>query len=99
MCSKKLEEIAPILLDHCQAYLSAEVLKSKEGKVRTVFLQRNRTALIQPMNQGIAQAYNAHYPRQLLPGFVSSELQVTKYRNTLLLKDTANNAGYAWEKD
>jgi hypothetical protein len=50
------------------------------------------------MNQGITQAYNVHYPRQLLPGFVSSELQVTKHLNTLSLKDNANNVGYACEK-
>jgi hypothetical protein len=56
MCSKKLEEKALLLLDHCPAHPSADVLKSKDGKIKAVFLPKNATALIQPVDQGIIRA-------------------------------------------
>jgi hypothetical protein len=51
--SKKLEEKALLLLDHCPAHPSADVLKLKDGKIEAMFLPKNTTALIQPMDQGI----------------------------------------------
>jgi hypothetical protein len=42
-----------LLLDHCPAHPSADVLKSKDGKIKAMFLPTNTTALIQPMDQGI----------------------------------------------
>jgi hypothetical protein len=51
--SKKLEEKALLLLDHCLAHPSADVLKLKDGKIKAMFLPKNTTALIQPMYQRI----------------------------------------------
>jgi hypothetical protein len=44
--SKKLEENALLLLDHCPAHPSGNVLKSKDGKIKAMFLPKNTTALI-----------------------------------------------------
>jgi hypothetical protein len=52
--SKEHEEKAFLLLDHCPAH-PAEVLKSKDGKIRAMFLPKNSTALIQPMDQDIIE--------------------------------------------
>jgi hypothetical protein len=53
LCSKKLEVKALLLLDHCPAQAPADVLKSKDVKIKAMFLPKNTTALIQPMDQGI----------------------------------------------
>jgi hypothetical protein len=53
MHSRKHEEKSLLLLDHCPAHPSAEVLKSKDVKIRAVFLPKSMTALIQPMDLGI----------------------------------------------
>jgi hypothetical protein len=77
--SKKLEEKALLLLDHCPAHPSAAVLKSKDGKIKAMFLPRNTTALIQPMDKCIIRVCKAYYRGELLDGVVNSELQVTEF--------------------
>jgi hypothetical protein len=72
--SKKLEEKALLLLDHCSAHPTAHVLKSKDGKIKAMFLPKNTTALIQPTDQGIIRACKAFYRGELLRGVVNSEL-------------------------
>jgi hypothetical protein len=56
LLSKKLEEKALLLLDHCPAHPSDDVLKPKDGKIKAMFLPKNTTALIQPLDQGIIRA-------------------------------------------
>jgi hypothetical protein len=60
--SKKLEEMTLLLLDHCPAHPSADVLKSKDGKVKAMFLPKNTTALILSVDQGVFRACTAFYP-------------------------------------
>jgi hypothetical protein len=57
LLSKKLEEKALLLLDHCPAHPSADVLKSKDGKIKAVF---------QLMDQGIIRGCKAYYRGDLL---------------------------------
>jgi hypothetical protein len=45
--SKKLKKSAFLLFDHCPISSSTDILKSKDAKVRAVFLPKNTTALIQ----------------------------------------------------
>jgi hypothetical protein len=63
-----------------------------------MFLPKNTTALIQPMDQGIIRACKAFYRGELLGGVVNSELQVTEFMKTLTLKDVAYSVGLAWGK-
>jgi hypothetical protein len=49
--SKKLEEKALLLLGPCLAYPSGGNMKLKDDKIRVVFLPKNNTALIQPIDQ------------------------------------------------
>jgi hypothetical protein len=95
MHSKKLEEKALSLLDQCPAHPSADVLKSKDEKIKAMFLPKNTTALIQPMDQGIIFACKAYYRCELLGGVVNSELQVTEFLKTLMLKDVVYSVGLA----
>jgi hypothetical protein len=85
-------------LDHCPAHPSADVLKTKGGKIKAMFLPTNTTALIRPMDQGNIQAHKAYYRGELLGGVVNSDLQVTEFLKTLTLKGIAYSAGFAWGK-
>jgi hypothetical protein len=96
--SKKLEEKALLLLDHCPAHPCTGVLKSKDGKIEAMFLPKNTTALIQPMDQGIIRACKDCYCGELLGGVVNSEMQVTEFLKTLTLKDVVHGAGLSWGK-
>jgi hypothetical protein len=96
--SKKLEEKALFLLDHCPAHPSADVLKSKDGNIKAMFVPKNTTALILLMDQGIIRACKAYYRGELLDGFVNSKLQVKELLKTLTLNDVAYSVGLAWGK-
>jgi hypothetical protein len=72
--SKKPEEKAVLVLDHCPAHPSSDVLKSKDEEIKAMFLPTNTTALIQPMDQGIILACKAYCHCELLGGVVNSEL-------------------------
>lgn len=49
---KKIEESALLLLDHCPAHPSIDVLKLKHGKIKGM-PPSNTATLIQPMDQDI----------------------------------------------
>jgi hypothetical protein len=95
---KKLEEKTLLLLDYCPAHPSADVLKSKDGKIKVMFLLRKTTALIKPVDQGIIRACKACYHGEMPGGVVNSELQVTEFMKTLTLKDIAYSVGLVWGK-
>lgn len=98
LCFKKLEEKALLLLDHCPAHPSADGLKLKNGMIKTMFLPKNTTVLIWPMDQSIIRACKTYYCSELLSGLVNSELQNTEFLNTLMLKEAAYSVGLAWER-
>ncbi|KAJ8884831.1 hypothetical protein PR048_011027 [Dryococelus australis] len=79
--SLKLEEKALLILDHCPAHPSADLLQSRDGKIKVKFLPKNATALIQPLDQGIIRAFKAYYRRELLSAIVNSEDKIEVYLN------------------
>ncbi|XP_062513432.1 jerky protein homolog-like [Corticium candelabrum] len=50
----------------CTRSPSVEILKSRDGKVSTLFLPTNTTSLIQPMDQGVLEACKQRYRKHLL---------------------------------
>lgn len=80
MSSKKLEDKFLLLLDHRAAHPSAEVLQSKSEKIKTEFLPKNTTALIQSADKDIIVACKTYYCGDVLAAIVNSELQVTEFR-------------------
>ena len=63
-----------------------------------MFLPKNTTALIQPLDQGIILTFKAHYRRGLLSEIVNSELQVTDFLKTVTLKNATYSIGLALDK-
>ncbi|XP_045104416.1 tigger transposable element-derived protein 7-like [Portunus trituberculatus] len=57
---------ALILLDNAPAHPSSDVLKSADGKIKAMFLPKNTTSLIQPMDQGVISAFKRIYLRKYL---------------------------------
>lgn len=95
--SLNLEEKAILTLDHCPAHPSADLLQSRDGKIKVMFLPQNTTALIQPLDQGIIRAFKAHYRRELLGAIVSSDDDMEAYLKSLNLKGVAYSVGLAWQ--
>jgi hypothetical protein len=84
---KGLEESALLLIDNCAAHPSADILQSKHGKIRVMFLPKDTTTLIQPLDQGVIRAFRTHYHSGLLSEIGSSEHQVTQFLKTVTLKE------------
>jgi hypothetical protein len=82
---------ALLLLDHCPAYPSVDVLKLKDGNIRATFLPNNSTALIQHMDHGIIRVFKTYYHSELLSGVVNSGLKIRECLKILMLKDVADN--------
>ena len=57
---------ALLLLDNAPTHLAATNLVSKEGNIRAMYLPPNTTALFQPMDQGVLEAFKRRYCKALL---------------------------------
>ena len=57
---------ALVLLDNAPAHPSSDVLQSADGKIKAMFLPKNTTSLIQPMDQGVICAFKRRYQRKYL---------------------------------
>lgn len=95
--SLNLEEKAILTLDHCPVHPSTDLLQSRDGKIKVMFLPKNTTALIQPLDQGIIRAFKAHYRRELLSAIVSSDSDMETYLKSLNLKGVLYSVGLAWQ--
>lgn len=54
------------MLDNCPAHPPKEDLVSDDGKITALYLPRNVTSLIQPMDQGVLVALKRRYKKILL---------------------------------
>jgi hypothetical protein len=61
-----------------------------------MFLPKNTTALIQPLDQGFTQAFKAFYQWTLLIPVIKSGLQMPQFLKTVTHKNMAYNIGLAW---
>lgn len=93
---RRLEPKALLLLDNCPAHPPAESLISKDGKVKVLYLPKNTTALIQPLDQGIINAFKVNYRRELIKSLLSSDDEITKFLKSMTLKEVAYVVGIAW---
>ena len=56
------------------------MLQSRDGKIGVMFLPKNTTALIHPLDQGIIKAFKAHYRRELLSAIAVSYTHLDVYK-------------------
>lgn len=92
----KLEEKAILLLDNCSAH-PPDMLQSRCGKVKVVFLPPNTTSVIQPCDQGIISALKRNYRRMLVQSLLQKDSEdIVEAIRTVTLKDAIELLGSAW---
>ena len=72
---RESEATALLLLDNAPAHPSEAILCTPNGKIRTMFLPPNTTSILQPMDQGIINAFKRHYRRLMLEDILIVELE------------------------
>ena len=91
-----------LLLDNAPAHPSTETLTSADGRVTTCFLPPNSTSILQPMDQGILEAFKRRYKKQLLRHIIlengTSTLTVPEIVKKLTIKDAVYWSAQAWEE-
>ena len=92
----KKEGKAILLMDHCPAHPGIDSLTSTDKKIRAVFLPKNTTSKIQPLDQGIIAAFKRNYRRNLTVMMVDSRMTVSDYLRSLNLKEAIYLLGQAW---
>ena len=94
---KKLEPKAILLMDHCPAHPGVESLTSIDRKIKAVFLQKNTTSKLQPLDQGIISTLKRNYRRNLIVSMVDSSITVSDYLRQLNIKEAIHLVGEAWK--
>lgn len=99
---KSIEYKILLLVDNAPAHPSIEILQSRDGKVKTMFLPPNTTSVLQPMDQGILETLKKHYKKQLLRHLIiendSSSLPVPEVLKKLTIKDAVYWSAHSWEE-
>lgn len=94
---------ALLLLDNAPGHPLEEEeemkVKTKDGSIEIMFLPKNTTALIQPLDQNVIKTLKMHYKKRLLMDIVSSpEKDISTMIAKFNIKDAIINAAYAWEQ-
>ena len=92
----KLAEKVVLLLDNCSANPPAAQLSTRDGKITVLYLPKNTTSKIQPLDQGIIANFKINYRRELVRAIVENDKLVTAYLKSLTLKDAIYMTGTAW---
>ncbi|XP_055869350.1 uncharacterized protein LOC106072531 [Biomphalaria glabrata] len=97
----KLPLKALLLLDNAPAHSDLEELRVKtaEGYIEVMYLPKNSTGLIQPMDQNVIKTLKAHYKKRLIMDAVCQpESKTNSFLKTCHIKGAILNAAYAWKQ-
>lgn len=99
----KLPQKALLLLDNAPGHPLEEEeemkVKTKDGSIEIMFLPKNTTAIIQPLDQNVIKTLKMHYKKRLLMDIVSSpEKNISTLISQFNIKDAIINVAYAWEQ-
>ena len=101
---KGIEYKVLLLVDNAPAHPSSEKLTSRDGKVTTMFLPPNTTSILQPMDQGILEAFKRRYKKYLLRHIIlendTSSKTVPEILKAITIKesDAVYWSSQAWEE-
>ena len=93
-----LDTNAVLLLDNCPAHPPAEVLTSNDGKIKALFLPKNTTSKIQPLDQGIIQNVKMNYRKALMKRILEESYTIPESLKKIDLKTTFDLLGEAWDE-
>lgn len=97
----KLPVKALLLLDNAPGHPDKDELKVKtvDGCIEVMYLPKNTTALIQPMDQNVIKTLKAHYKKRLLMDVVSQpDADIAAILKSFNIKDAILNAAFAWQQ-
>ena len=96
--SLKLPEKAVLLLDNCPAHPPAEMLRTRDGRIKVAYLPKNTTSLIQPLDQGVIATFKKNYRRELVTKLISTENRtVIEFLKEMTIKDFFYIGAIAWQ--
>lgn len=98
---EKLPVKALLLLDNAPGHPDKDELKVKtaDGYIEVMYLPKNTTALIQPMDQNVIKTLKAHYKKRLLMDIVSQPNDdIAAILKSFNIKDAILNAAFAWQQ-
>ena len=94
--TKKLPEMAVLLLDNCRAHPPAETLTSADGLISVLSLPPNTTSKIQPLDQGIISVFKRNYRTELVKEMIESSFSFVPFLKQYTLKDAFYVVSKAW---
>uniref|UniRef100_H3B5D1 HTH CENPB-type domain-containing protein n=1 Tax=Latimeria chalumnae TaxID=7897 RepID=H3B5D1_LATCH len=97
LCSKRLPEMAVLLLGKCPAHPPAESLKASDRSIKVFYLPKNTTSKIQPFDQGIIVNFKKAYRKELVKELVASDNSITDHLKKYSMKDMMYLADKSWK--
>ena len=89
-----------LIMDNCAAHPDEELLISRDGLVKALFLPPNVTSLIQPMDQGVLEALKRRYRKSLLWDILLSddEVDIAQFLKAINMKHVIENVVVSWDE-
>lgn len=94
---KKLPIKALLVLDNAPGHGPNDVLASRDGNIKSMFLPPNCTPLLQPMDQNIIQMVKTQYKKKILLNAIGREHDISQALKELNLKDVVFGVAEAWD--
>lgn len=101
LTSKSLPIRAVLLMDNAPSHPAIENLLTEDGSIRCLFLPRNVTSLIQPMDRSILENMKCRYKRNLLQRLLLGSMQFESYTDfckQLTIKDAVYMCAESWSE-
>uniref|UniRef100_A0A8C4RMN9 HTH CENPB-type domain-containing protein n=1 Tax=Erpetoichthys calabaricus TaxID=27687 RepID=A0A8C4RMN9_ERPCA len=95
--SKNLPQRAVLLLDNAPSHPSENVLKTSDDQIFVAYLPPNVTSLMQPMNQGILEAFKHRYRKSLLCSVLEEDGDLREFYKKWTIKDTIFSCSESWD--
>lgn len=98
---KGLPVKALLLLDNAPAHPDAASLVSQEGTIKAMYLPPNTTALFQPMDQGVLEAFKRRYRKAMLQKLLLEDQEgrsIIQFVKQINMKDVVYMTAAAWDE-
>jgi hypothetical protein len=85
--SKNLPETSMLLLDNAPSHPNDSVPKTRDGRIFVAYLPPNVKSLLQPMDQGVLEAFRRRYWKALLRAVLEEDGDLRKFYKRWIIKD------------
>jgi hypothetical protein len=94
--SKNLPERAMLLLDNAPSHPNDRVLKTSDGRIFVAYLLPNVTSLLQPMDQGVLEAFKRRYWKALLRAVLKEDVDLRESCKKWTINDAIFSCSDCW---